>query len=85
MANDLGRQRPDKLKALQALFVKVASVNRVLPIDDRSCERLNAALIGRPDLMAGGTSPTLRSGMNGMGENLFINIKNNSKTIIAEA
>lgn len=84
LTNDLAQKRPDKLKELQALFMKEASVNRVLPIDDRSFERLNAELVGRPDLMAGRTSLTLRSGMRDMGENVFINVKNKSKTITAE-
>lgn len=84
LVNDLSGQRPDKLKALQAKFMKVASANRVLPIDDRSFERLNAALVGRPDLMAGRTSLTLRSGMAGMGENVFINVKNKSHSITAD-
>ena len=56
----------------------------VLPIDDRTVERINAAIAGRPDLMAGRTSLTLGDGMTGMTENVFINIKNKSKTITAE-
>ena len=47
-------------------------------------ERINAALVGRPDLMAGRTSLTLADGMTGMTENVFLNIKNKSKTITAE-
>ncbi len=43
-----------------------------------------AALVGRPDLMAGRTSLTLAEGMTGMMENVFINVKNKSKTITAE-
>ena len=38
--------------------MKEAVKNHVLPLDDRSIERLNAALAGRPDLMAGRTSLT---------------------------
>ena len=37
---------------------------------------LNAALVGRPDLMAGRTSLTVYEGMIGMTENVFINTKN---------
>lgn len=84
LVNDLSGKHPDKLKALQAKFMEVASVNHVLPIDDRSFERLNASLVGRPDLMAGRTSLTLRSGMTDMGENVFINVKNRSHSITAE-
>jgi len=56
----------------------------VLPIDDRTVDRLNAALVGRPDLMGGRTSLTVFHGMIGMAENAFINIKNRSHTITAE-
>ncbi|MCA9423243.1 MAG: hypothetical protein KC592_19645, partial [Nitrospira sp.] len=57
---------------------------RVLPIDDRLLERVNAATAGRPDLMDGRTSLTLYEGMEGMSENVFINIKNRSHTITAQ-
>ena len=56
----------------------------VLPLDDRTLERLNAALVGRPDLMAGRTSLTVYEGMTGMSENVFINTKNRSHTITAD-
>jgi hypothetical protein len=69
---------------MQNLFTKVAIENHVLPIDDRSIERLNAAVAGRPDLMGGRTSLTVYPGMSGMIENAFINIKNRSFSIMAE-
>jgi arylsulfatase len=47
-------------------------------------ERLDAAAVGRPELMAGRTSLTLAEGMTGMTENAFLNVKNRSKTITAE-
>jgi len=56
----------------------------VLPIDDRVFERVNAELVGRPTLMGDRTSLTLAEGMTGMSENVFINIKNKSKTLTAE-
>ena len=49
-----------------------------------SLERFNAALVGRPDLMAGRTSLTVYEGMIGMTENVFINTKNRSHTITAD-
>ncbi|MEN6536424.1 MAG: arylsulfatase, partial [Bryobacteraceae bacterium] len=52
--------------------------------DDRSIERLNPALVGRPDLMAGRTTLTVFEGMTGMSENVFINTKNRSHSITAE-
>ena len=83
-ANDLAAKNPEKLKELQALFLKEAEKYHVLPIDDRSVERLDPALAGRPDLMGGRTALTVYEGMTGMGENAFINIKNRSHTISAE-
>ncbi len=84
LVNDLSKKEPEKLAKLQYLFMEEAKQNHVLPIDDRTFERLNPALAGRPDLMAGRTSLTLAQGMTGMTENIFINIKNRSKTITAE-
>jgi arylsulfatase len=84
LANDLAGQNPAKLKELQDLFMQEAVKYRVLPIDDRSIERLNAKLAGRPDLMGDRTSLTLHAGMTGMSENAFINVKNRSLTITAD-
>jgi len=84
LANDLAAKNPGKLKELQDLFLKEAVKYSVLPLDDRTLERLNAALVGRPDLMAGRTSLTVHQGMTGMSENVFLNVKNQSHTITAE-
>ncbi len=84
LANDLASKNPEKLKELQALFLAEAVKYSVLPLDDRTLERFNAALVGRPDLMAGRTSLTVYEGMTGMSENVFINTKNRSHTITAE-
>ena len=84
LVNDLSAQHPEKLAELKALFMAEAEKNHALPIDDRVIERVNAALVGRPDLMEGRTSLTLAEGMTGMSENVFLNIKNKSKTITAE-
>jgi arylsulfatase len=84
LANDLAAENPAKLAELQALFMKEAEKHHVLPIDDRGVERMNPALAGRPDLMGGRTSLTLAEGMTGMSENVFLNVKNKSKTIAAE-
>jgi len=84
LANDLAAKNPEKLKKMQDLFLTEAVKNSVLPLDDRTLERLNAALVGRPDLMAGRTSLTVYEGMTGMSENVFINTKNRSHTITAD-
>jgi arylsulfatase len=84
LVNNLAAKNPAKLKELQDLFLKEAIKYRVLPIDDRLLERINAATAGRPDLMAGRTSLTVYEGMTGMSENVFINTKNRSHTITAD-
>jgi hypothetical protein len=56
----------------------------VLPLDDRSVERFDAAIAGRPDLMAGRKSLTLFDGMPPLSLNTFINVKNTSHTITAQ-
>jgi arylsulfatase len=84
LVNDLASRDPGKVKELQEVFLKEGSKNQVLPIDDRGVERVNAALAGRPDLMAGRTSLTVYEGMTGLTENVFINVKNRSHTITAE-
>ena len=48
LASDLAAKDPAKLKQMQALFLQEAIKNHVLPIDDRSIERLDPGLAGRP-------------------------------------
>lgn len=84
LATDLAAKHPAKLKELQALFMKEAVKYDVLPIDDRSIERMDPGLAGRPDLMGARTTLTLYPGMTGMMENTFLNLKGRSKTITAE-
>jgi arylsulfatase A-like enzyme len=84
LTTDLAAANPDKLKQMQAAFMKDAIEYHVLPIDDRLIERANPALAGRPDVMQGRNSLTVYEGMNGMMENVFINVKNRSHTITAD-
>ena len=81
LANNLASKNPGKLKEMRKLFDKEAVKNHVYPIDDRSYERFDARTAGRPDLMDGRKELTLAPGMEGIGENAFINVKNVSKTI----
>jgi len=83
-ANNLAANNPAKLKELQELFLKEAVKYQVLPLDDRVLERTNAERVGRPELMEGRNSLTLYSGMKGMTENVFLNLKNKSHSITAE-
>jgi arylsulfatase A-like enzyme len=84
LVNNLAARNPEKLRELQDLFMKEGAKYHVLPLDDRGIERVNAALAGRPDLMAGRTSLTVYEGMTGLSENVFINVKSRSHTITAE-
>ena len=83
-ANDLARKHPERLRELQAIFLKEAARNHVLPLDDRRSERFNPAIAGRPDLLGGRRSLTVYPGMTGMMENAFINVKGVHHTITAE-
>jgi arylsulfatase len=84
LSNDLAARNPAKLQEMQALFLQEAAKYSVLPIDDRSTERLIPSVAGRPDLMSGRTSLTLYTGMTGIGENAFIDVKNRSHAVTAE-
>ena len=84
LANNLASQNADKLKELQALFMTEGEKYHVLPIDDRTLERTDAKLVGRPTVMEGRTSVTLGSGMKGMGTDIFISTRNTSYSITAD-
>jgi arylsulfatase len=84
LARDLAATKPQKVAELQKVFLKEAAKYQVLPIDDRSFERVDAATVGRPDLTGGRTSMTLAEGMAGMMEGVFVNVKNRSSTITAD-
>lgn len=83
-ATNLADKNPEKLEELKKKFTEEAVKFNVLPIDDRSIERFDPVIAGRPDLMNGRTKLTLYEGARGIPENAFINIKNSSLTITAE-
>lgn len=84
LSKNLAAQHPEKLKEMQALFMKEAEKYHVLPIDDRVLERLNAALVGRPTLLGDRTSVTYVEGMRGMGVDIFIDLRNRGYVITAD-
>jgi arylsulfatase A-like enzyme len=84
LSNDLASQNPDKLKTMQELFMKEAEKYHVLPIDDRTMERMSAAAMGRPTIMEGRTSVTYGEGMKGMGIDIFIDLRNTAYTMTAD-
>jgi arylsulfatase len=83
LTDNVAAQYPEKVEELKNLFDQEAISNNVYPLDDRLYERFNAAIAGRPDLMGDRKSLTLAQGMTGILENTFLNVKNNSKTIVA--
>lgn len=83
-ANNLAAKNPEKLAELKKLFTEEAIKYHVLPIDDRTIERFDARIAGRPDLMNGRSKLELSEGVSGIPENAFINIKNSSFSINAD-
>jgi len=83
-ANDLSAEMPEKLQELQQLFLLEAAKYNVFPIDDRTGERFNATIAGRPELQSGRTSMRFGPGMSHLMENTVLNVKNRSHTITAE-
>jgi arylsulfatase len=84
LANNLADKNPEMLEELKKKFMEEAVKFNVLPIDDRSIERFDPVIAGRPDLMNGRTKLVLYEGAKGIPENAFINVKNTSLTITAE-
>jgi arylsulfatase A-like enzyme len=83
-AKNLADKYPERLADMQKQFMEEAVKYNVLPIDDRSIERFDPSIAGRPDLMNGKTTLTLYEGAKGISENAFINVKNNSIAIDAD-
>lgn len=83
-ADDLADTHPEKLAELKALFMVEAAKHQVFPLDDRSFERVNPAIAGRPDLLVGRTSMTLYQGMRLYEVGCAPNIKNTTYTVTAD-
>ena len=82
-ANDLSKQMPDKLRELQRLWLIEATRYNVLPIDDRTAEKMNPDTAGRPILIKGNTQ-LLFGGMGRLSENCTLNVKNKSHSVTAQ-
>ena len=82
-AHDLAKENPKKLAELQRLFLIEASKYSVLPLDDRTFERFDPDLAGRPQLIKGKTQ-ILFGGMGRLSENSVVTIKNKSHSITAD-
>jgi arylsulfatase len=82
-ARDLSTEMPDKLHELQRLWLIEATKYNVIPLDDRSGDRLDPQLAGRPSLIRG-NSQLLFGSMRRLSENSVVNIKNKSFSVTAE-
>jgi hypothetical protein len=82
-ARDLAHEQPERLAHLQRLWLIEAVKYDVLPLDDRSAERVDPELAGRPSLIRG-TSQRFFPGMGRLSENSVVNIKNKSFSITAD-
>ena len=82
-ARNLAAEHPDKLHALQRLWLIEAVKYNVLPLDDRFAERANAEIAGRPQTVKGNRQ-LLFGGMGRLTEASILNIKNKSHAITAE-
>ena len=82
-AHDLAKEQPEKLAALQRLFMIEATKYGVFPLDDRPYERFNPDIAGRPQLIKG-NSQILFGGMGRLTENSIVSIKNKSYSVTAD-
>ncbi|WP_154796375.1 arylsulfatase [Occultella kanbiaonis] len=82
-AHDLAAERPDLLARLQRLWLIEATKYNVLPMDDRTGERLEPTLAGRPTLVHG-ASQLFYPGMGRLSENSVVSMKNRSFSLTAE-
>ena len=82
-SKDLAKENPKKLAELQRLFIIEAGKYSALPLDDRTFERFNPDLAGRPQLIKG-KSQILFGGMGRLSENSIVSIKNKSYAITAD-
>ena len=71
------------LAKLQRLWLIEATKYNVLPMDDRTSERLEPSMAGRPTLIHG-NSQLFFAGMGRLSENSVVSIKNKSFSVTAE-
>jgi arylsulfatase len=82
-ANNLAAQNPEMLAKLQRLWLIEAVKYNVLPMDDRTSERIEPSMAGRPTLIRG-KSQQFFPGMGRLSENSVLSIKNKSFSVTAE-
>jgi arylsulfatase len=82
-AHDLAADQPEMLAELQRLWLIEATKYNVLPLDDRTAERFDPGMAGRPTLIRG-NSQLFFAGMGRLSENSVVSIKNKSFSVTAE-
>ena len=82
-ARNLATENPEMLAKLQRLWLIEATKYNVLPLDDRTAERLEPTIAGRPTLIRG-NSQLFFAGMGRLSENSVVSIKNKSFSVTAE-
>jgi arylsulfatase len=82
-ARDLAADQPEMLARLQRLWLIEAVKYNVLPMDDRTAERVEPTMAGRPTLIRG-DSQLFFPGMGRLSENSVVSIKNKSFAVTAE-
>ncbi|MFF5294369.1 arylsulfatase [Paractinoplanes globisporus] len=82
-ADNLAGKMPDLLAKLQRLWLMEATKYGALPLDDRTSERLDPGMAGRPTLVRG-NSQLFYPGMGRLSENSVVSIKNKSFTVTAD-
>ncbi len=82
-AHDLAAEQPERLHNMQRLWLIEATKYNVLPLDDRTAERLEPSMAGRPTLIQG-TSQLFFPGMGRLSESSVVSIKNRSFSVTAE-
>ncbi len=81
-SNDISKENPEKLEELQRIWLIEAVKYNVVPLDDRSYERINPDIAGRPQLIKG-NSQIFFDGMR-VSEGSVISVKNKSHAITAD-
>jgi arylsulfatase A-like enzyme len=82
-ARDLSKEQPEKLAQLQRLFLIEATRYNVLPLDDRSFERVLPEVSGKPTLIQG-DKQLLLPGMGALIEQHVVNWRNRSWAVTAQ-
>lgn len=83
-AKDLASKYPDKLRELQDMWWVEAAKYSVLPIDWRGTIRMNAELMGRPNMVGDRTKATYHEGMTALPSAACLPMLNKSFSITAE-